>query len=65
MADIADWYTESDPEDWEYDGPDDESGEPIGCCDECEGNLYEDDVYYLMGLQFCGQCYWYATGGEG
>lgn len=28
--------------------------EPIGSCDECGTNLYQDDEY--NGL--CGQCYW-------
>ena len=57
----------NDDEDYDYshgDFDDDEGDEPIGCCDECDGNLYEDDCYFLHGLELCGQCYWHATGGR-
>lgn len=54
--------------DWDNDFddcyPDDESCEPIGSCDECESNLYEDDVYYYRGLRVCGQCLWSMKGGS-
>lgn len=35
--------------------------EPIGSCDNCDTNLYEDDCYFLDGDELCGQCYWWAT----
>ena len=44
---------------------DDESSEPIGSCDECESDIYEDDVYFYRGLRLCGQCLWAAKGGPG
>lgn len=47
-----------------YDYDEDDEGEPIGSCDNCDCNLYEDDCWHLDGMQFCNQCYWYATGGE-
>jgi len=55
-------------DDDEYDcyDDDDECHESCGSCDECDGNLYEDDVYFDgQGFQYCGQCWWYRTGGEG
>lgn len=46
----------------EWDGSyDDDYGEPIGSCDECGTNLYEDDCYIHQGDELCGQCYWWAT----
>lgn len=39
--------------------------EPIGSCDECESDLYEDDVYFYRGLRLCGLCFWLAKGGPG
>lgn len=47
-------------DDFDGDEPDD-SYEPIGSCDECDTNLYEDDCYSFQGLQICGQCYWSFT----
>jgi hypothetical protein len=70
MGDAADWLTESmsDPEsDDECAMWDDEDCdcEPIGSCDECESDLYEDDVYFYRGLRLCGRCCWLAKGGPG
>lgn len=41
----------------------DDTDECVGCCDNCECNLYEDDVYFRGPYQFCGQCYWSICGG--
>ncbi len=48
-------------EDQRFEHEDDEYDEPIGSCDDCGTNLYEDDCYYHHGLQLCGQCYWGYT----
>lgn len=49
-----------------YDPPDDEyCDEPIGSCDSCGTNLYEDDCWVLDGEELCDQCYWFATLGGG
>lgn len=37
--------------------------EPIGACDECSGDVYEDAVVYAYGSTLCDQCAWYASGG--
>jgi hypothetical protein len=48
------------------DDDDDEQDERCGSCDECEGDLYEEDTYFDgNGLQFCGQCWWLLTDGTG
>ena len=44
-------------------GDDGDYSEPIGSCDECGTNLYDDDVWVFFGEDLCGQCYWHATGG--
>ena len=48
--------TEHDPE---YPVDDDEL-HPLGSCDECGVNLYENDNWYLVpGYgEVCGQCAW-------
>lgn len=43
---------------------DEYNDEPIGSCENCGTNLYEDDCYILKGDELCGQCYWFATGGH-
>ncbi len=40
--------------------PDDGYTEPVGSCDECGCNLYQDDEW--DGL--CNQCAWYAAQGD-
>jgi hypothetical protein len=50
--------------DYEFEGDesdDDDYGEPIGSCDECSTNLYEDNCYEIDGLEVCGHCYWWMT----
>ncbi len=50
------WWEMMPPEDGE--GEDDESddlGEPIGSCEMCQVNIYEDDIDGL-----CDQCAWHA-----
>lgn len=55
-----------DDDDTCFDDFDDEyDREPIGSCDECESDLYEDDMYFYRGLWLCGQCCWLAKGGPG
>lgn len=53
---------EGDPYDYPAELDDDDYGEPIGCCDECESNLYEADCWEVDGLQLCGHCAWVAMG---
>ena len=55
---------EGDPYDYPKELDDDPSDEPIGCCDNCESNLYEEDTYEVDGLQLCGYCAWAAQGGD-
>lgn len=40
----------------------DEDDEPIGSCDDCDGDLYEDDMREIAGLRLCGQCAWRRKG---
>lgn len=54
-----------DDDDDFFDDFDDDCGEPIGSCDECESDLYDDDVYFYRDLRLCGQCLWLAKGGPG
>lgn len=57
---------EYDDQCFEHEDDDYDSSEPIGSCDECATNLYEDDAYVLPdGTEVCGQCLWYMTGGRG
>lgn len=52
---------EPEDNDWEIDSLADEpSDEPVGSCDECGTNLYEEDDEFL-----CDQCLWRMTGGAG
>lgn len=54
---------DNDRSEWVDDdsNPFEEDDEPIGSCDNCDTNLYADDVYYVRGLRLCGQCCWHAT----
>jgi len=60
--------TNKDPEDDEYDSFDEseifddeleDNFEPVGSCEECCTNLYEED-----DPELCDQCLWAATGGD-
>lgn len=58
-CEVCGTQTDADYDFGDYGEP---NNEPIGSCDECGTNLYEDDEYNGM----CGQCYWfiYMAGGE-
>ena len=47
-------------EDWDAcecaDG--DPAGEPIGSCEECMVNVYEDDYHWGANELLCDQCAW-------
>lgn len=30
----------------------------VGSCDDCDGDLYDDDVCERAGLRLCGECDW-------
>lgn len=49
------------------DGPPEDcedNGEPVGSCDECDTNLYGDEVFYVPGYgKLCSQCAWMAMNG--
>jgi hypothetical protein len=54
-----------DDEDWPDDYPDDDEcddNEPVGSCEECEQDIYEDDCYFMNGLWLCSRCAWIADG---
>jgi formylmethanofuran dehydrogenase subunit E len=53
-----DFHDELD-EQWDDDEPDDY--EPIGSCDECNINVYEDDVHFINGLILCDHCAYRMT----
>lgn len=53
---------DDDPECDDLDFECDDSSEPIGSCDECECDVFEDDVYYVDGEQLCSRCAWVASG---
>ena len=50
---------ENDADDVDFD--DDESCEPVGSCDECGCDIYEDDIDEDGTL--CDQCRWHMSGG--
>lgn len=50
--DAADWVTDTRDED------DDDYSEPIGSCEQCGVNLYQED-----DLEYCDQCLWRLKGG--
>lgn len=52
MDDDNEWYDDCDGDEYE---------EPIGACDACDCDLYEDDCYIVDGDELCGQCYWWRT----
>jgi hypothetical protein len=41
---------------------DDDPNEPVGSCDECDEDLYEDDQFFIDGGWLCGRCAWIAMG---
>lgn len=43
----------------EYDDFDGDCFEPVGSCEECGTNLYEDD-----DPELCDQCLWRSIGGD-
>lgn len=57
--------TYDEPWDFRPDDDDEDSCEPIGSCDNCEQNIYEDDYYIFDGERLCDQCAWYAMGCPG
>lgn len=44
------------------DEPDDDYGEPIGSCANCQTNIYESED---DGSGLCDQCQWFAAGCPG
>lgn len=50
--DASDWVTDT------RDEPDDDYNEPIGSCEQCGVNLYEED-----DEEYCDQCLWRLRGG--
>lgn len=43
---------------------DEESYEPVASCDECQGDVYEDELWEIDGFIYCDQCAWYIQGGN-
>jgi len=42
---------------------DDEDNEPIGCCENCECDVWECDGFFIEGCWYCGQCAWWILRG--
>lgn len=38
---------------------DDDGGEPIGSCDDCQADVYEDEVHRIDGALLCDTCAWW------
>jgi hypothetical protein len=53
----VDSYFDDVPDFEDYHNAEDDA-EPVGSCDNCESNLYRDDVYYIDDMRLCGQCAW-------
>lgn len=49
---------ENEELDWDETDESEDAEEPIGCCDECECDIYEEDSF--DGL--CSYCAWVAAG---
>lgn len=54
-------YLDYDPDELDFE----DRSEPIGSCDECGTNLYEDDCWEVGGYELCNQCAWHALGCPG
>lgn len=53
---VCGWQVDIDYDDYDDDEEDD-GMEPVGSCENCRTNLYEDD-----DAELCDQCLWYAMG---
>ena len=55
---------EGDPYDYPAELDDEEHCQPIGCCEECECDVFEDDVCVIDDelVRLCGHCAWIAAG---